>query len=201
MYKEKYGNIPNKDKIHYYLIESNKNQGPWVRRSKLIGKSARDIAKKINLDEDIAYAVGSLFEIGKKEEEKGLRQIMIGFHLLRNESYFFPAQIAISHAFVIKDIKSYIGEDRLEERDRKILENKLITYTYTEYDKLIQVLDNSIIDKYIGIEEKQKYLKEKYKKIPYEEKRIKILKEYEKHFEEKLGRTIKSFIDMNEESL
>lgn len=195
MYKENYGNIPNKDKINFYLIEDNKNLGPWVTRSKIIGKSAKIIGKDLGLDEDIAFACGSLFDIGKKEKKNGLENNLRSFHILRNESYFFPAKIAISHSFILKDINSYLGEMNLKEKDIITIKNLLLSYTYTDYDKLIQVLDNSITDTYLGIEKKQEILKEKYGKIPFEDERLKKLKEYEKYFENKLKNPIEYYVN------
>lgn len=195
MYKKKYGNIPNKDKINFYLIEDNENLGPWVTRSKTIGKSAKIIGKEIGLDEDIAFACGSLFDIGKKEKKVGLENNFRSFHILRNETYFFPAKIAISHSFIIKDINSYLGEINLEEKYINTIKNLLLSYSYNDYDKLIQVLDNSITDTYVGIEKKQEILKEKYKKIPFEEERLKKLKEYEKYFENKLKKPIGYYVN------
>lgn len=197
MYKENYGNIPNKDKINYYLIEDNQNIGAWVRRSKIIGKTAKMMAKELGLDKDIAFACGSLFEIGKKENKNNLEKNIRGFYILRKESYFFPAKTNLSHSFIIKDIDSYVGEDNLEEKYKKMIKNFLLSYTYTDYDKLIQVLDNSITDKYIGIEKYQKYLKEKYKKIPYEKERLKILESYQKYFENKLKNPIEYYVNKN----
>lgn len=195
MYKENYGNIPNKDKINFYLIEDNKNLGPWVTRSKIIGKSAKIIGKELGLDEDIAFACGSLFDIGKKEKKKGLENNLRSFHILRNESYFFPAKIAISHSFILKDINSYLGEMNLKEKDIITIKNLLLSYSYTDYDKLIQVLDNSITDTYLGIKKKQEILKEKYGKIPFEDERLKKLIEYEKYFENKLKNPIEYYVN------
>lgn len=195
MYKENYGNIPNKDKINFYLIEDNKNLGPWVTRSKIIGKSAKIIGKELGLDEDITFACGSLFDIGKKEKKNGLENNLRSFHILRNESYFFPAKIAISHSFILKDINSYLGEMNLKEKDIITIKNLLLSYSYTDYDKLIQVLDNSITDNYLGIEKKQEILKEKYGKIPFEDERLKKLIEYEKYFENKLKNPIEYYVN------
>lgn len=195
MYKENYGNIPNKDKINFYLIEDNKNLGPWVTRSKIIGKSAKIIGKELGLDEDIAFACGSLFDIGKKEKKNGLENNLRSFHILRNESYFFPAKIAISHSFILKDINSCLGEMNLKEKDIITIKNLLLSYSYTDYDKLIQVLDNSITDTYLGIKKKQEILKEKYGKIPFEDERLKKLKEYEKYFENKLKNPIEYYVN------
>ena len=100
MYKENYGNIPNKDKINYYLIEDNQNIGAWVRRSKIIGKTAKMMAKELGLDKDIAFACGSLFDIGKKENKNNLEKNIRGFYILRKESYFFPAKTNLSHSFI-----------------------------------------------------------------------------------------------------
>lgn len=195
MYKKNYGNIPNKDKIHYYLIEDNDNLGAWVSHSKLIGKTARKMAKDLYLDADIAYALGCLHDIGKKNGKKGLAHIIEGFHILRNESYFFPARIAISHCFIIKDINSFVGDINIGKSEIKTIKNLLKSYDYNDYDKLIQVLDNSILNSYIGIDEKQKYLKEKYGKIPFENERLDILKGYEKEFEERLGGSVGSYVE------
>lgn len=193
MYKEKFGNIPNKDKINYYLIESNENLVPWVRRSKLIGKTAKTIAKELNLDPDIAYACGSLLDIGKKENKNNLDQIITGFNILRNESYFFPARITITSKFIIKDIDSFDGKINIEKKDEKKLENLLKTYKYNDYDKLIQLLDKSILENYVGVEN---YYKDKIGD-KYLEEKIKKLNQYQKYFEEKLKNPIKYYVDKN----
>lgn len=193
MYKEKFGNIPNKDKINYYLVESNKNLGVWVRRSKLLGKSAKEIAKELNLDPDIAYACGSLLDIGKKENKKDLDQIITGFNILRNESYFFPARITITSKFIIKDINSFDKKINIEKKEQTKLENLLKTYKYNDYDKLIQLLDKSILENYVGIENYYKDKKEDQEK----DQKIKILKNYQKYFEEKLKNPIKYYVDKN----
>lgn len=193
MYKEKFGNIPNKDKINYYLIESNENLGPWVRRSKLIGKTTKIIAKELNLDPDIAYACGSLLDIGKKENKKDLDQIITGFNILRNESYFFPARITITSKFIIKDIDSFDGKINIEKKDEKKIENLLKTYKYNDYDKLIQLLDKSILENYVGVEN---YYRDKIGD-KYIEEKIKKLNQYQKYFEEKLKNPIKYYVDKN----
>ena len=66
MYKEGYGNIPNKDKVRCMLDEAfRENPGEWIIHSHVIGKTCEKIAKEIGLDPEIAYAVGCLHDIGK----------------------------------------------------------------------------------------------------------------------------------------
>lgn len=193
MYKEKFGNIPNRDKIKYYLKESNKNLGSRVNHSLLIAKSAENIGKEIGLDPDICYAIGALHDIGKAENNKHAKHIIRGFEILREDSYFFPARIAITHAFTIKDIKSYSGKLNITSREKNIIENFLFQIEYNDYDKLIQLLDSSIKKEYLGIEKRvEKKLKKHEKDLFYDEK-LKKLKEIEEYFQKKLSYPIEYY--------
>lgn len=193
MYKENFGNIPNKDKIIYYLRENNPNFGKWVRRSFLIGKTAKNIANEIGLDKDIAYAIGCLYDIGNYEKETGAKQIIKAFDILRSETFFFPARIAISHNFVIKEINSYHDQMNISEKQKNLIENYLYKIEYNDYDKLIQVLDNSIEENYIGIEEKSKIILEKYGYNKFHKEKIEKLKGLREYFEQKLKHKISHY--------
>jgi putative nucleotidyltransferase with HDIG domain len=193
MYKEKYGNIPNKDKINYYLKENNPNMGKWVGHSYLIGRTARNIAEELGLDPDIAYTCGALHDIGKYDKEKGARHIVYGFEILREESYFFPARIAITHSFIIKDVKSYIGKMNISQKEINFIEDFLYKTDYNEYDRLIQLLDGSIKNQYLGIEERARKSVKKHGPNPLYDLKIKKLKELEKYFEEKLKFSIEEY--------
>ena len=76
---------------------------------------------------------------------------------------------------------------------KKKLENLLKTYKYNDYDKLIQLLDKSILENYVGVEN---YYKDKIGD-KYLEEKIKKLNQYQKYFEEKLKNPIKYYVDQN----
>lgn len=193
MYKDNYGNIPNRDKIHYYLKEDNPNFGKWVKHSYLIGKTARNIAIEIGLDPDIAYAIGCLHDIGKYDKKKGARHILKGFELLRSETFFFPARIAMTHSFIIKDVNSYSGKMNIGQEDKKFIEDYLFQIEYNDYDKLIQLLDGLIKYEYLGIEERAKRTREKHGDNGFYAEKIKRLKELETYFQEKLKYRISEY--------
>lgn len=68
--------IPNADEINSYLKEASiLNPGSWVEHSLFTGKAAKLIAEKCDdLDEDIAYALGVLHDIGRREGVKQMKQ-------------------------------------------------------------------------------------------------------------------------------
>ncbi|MDD7305286.1 MAG: HDIG domain-containing protein [Peptoniphilaceae bacterium] len=193
MYKENFGNIPNRDKINYFLKEDNPNFGKWVKHSYLIGRSAKNIAEEIGLDPDIAYACGCLHDIGKYDKDKGARHIIKGFELLRSETFFFPARIALTHSFIIKKVDSYSGKMNIDYKDKKFIEDYLFQIEYNDYDKLIQLLDGSIKYKYLGIEERARINLEKYGDNGYYQIKIEKLKELEEYFEKKLKYPIANY--------
>lgn len=186
MYKENFGNIPNRDKINYYLREDNPNFGKWVRHSYLIGKTARNIARELGMDEDVAYAIGCLHDIGKYDKDKGAKHIINGFNILRSETFFFPARIALTHSFIIKDVNSYSGKMNIGEDDKKFIEDYLYQIEYNDYDKLIQLLDGSIKYEYLGIDERARRTKKKHGDNGYYDVKIKKLKDLEEYFNQKL---------------
>lgn len=186
MYKENFGNIPNRDKINYFLREDNPNFGKWVKHSYLIGRTARNIAKELGMDKDIAYAIGCLHDIGKYDKEKGARHIIKGFEILRSETFFFPARIALTHSFIIKDVDSYSGKMNIGQKEKEFIEDYLFQIEYNDYDKLIQLLDGSIKYEYLGIEERARRTIEKHGDNGFYDVKIAKLKELEEYFSRKL---------------
>ena len=86
-------------------------------------KTAYNIAKEINLDPDVAFACGALHDIGKMSGAKDAKHFLNGYKILRADSYFFPARIALSHSFQIQNIDSYVGKYNISEMDKKFVEN------------------------------------------------------------------------------
>lgn len=193
MYKENYGNIPNRDKINYFLREDNPNFGKWVKHSYLIGRTARNMAEELGLDPDIAYAVGALHDIGKYDKKKGARHIIKGFEILRSETFFFPARIAMTHSFIVKDVNSYSGKMNIKEKDKKFIEDYLYQIEYNDYDKLIQLLDGSIKYEYLGIEEIARRTIEKHGDNGFYDVKIEKLKELENYFAKRLKYSISDY--------
>lgn len=193
MYKEGFGNMPNKDKVRSILDEAfKKNPGRWIIHSHIIGKTAEKIAKEIGLDPEIAYACGTLHDIGKGYGYKDLAHMMEGYRILRFDSYFFAAKIALAHGFVTDDIDSYHGKNNLSERDNEFLIAFLKKREIDPYERLIILLDNLICEEYLGLEKR-----ESQRNIEFNAKRterMEILKKWQSDLESKLEKPIEAYL-------
>ena len=193
MYKEGFGNIPNKDKVRSMLDDAfRENPGEWIIHSHVIGKTSEKIAKELGLDPEIAYAVGCLHDIGKVYGHKDLAHMMEGYKILRFESYFYPARIALGHGFVIGEISSYHGKINVSQRDQEFIKAYLKKRNIDIYEKLLILLDNLIKDKYLGLEER-----EALRNIggsPQRKNRLEILRAWQDEFEKSLEKPIKAYL-------
>lgn len=193
MYKEGFGNMPNKDKVRSILDEAfKKNPGRWIIHSHVIGKTSEKIAKEIGLDPEIAYACGTLHDIGKGYGYKDLAHMMEGYRALRFDSYFFPAKIALGHGFATDDVDSYHGENNLSARDNEFLAAFLEKREIDPYERLIILLDNLIGEKYLGLEKR-----EIQRNIEFDAKRsarMEILRKWQSDLESKLEKPIEAYL-------
>lgn len=195
MYKENIGNIPTKDKVIAYLEEGYENNpGDWVLHLWVIGKTAANMANELGLDQDIAFACGALHDIGKSTSAKEAAHFYEGYKLLRQDSYFFPARIALSHSFQIKNVDAYVGEWNISDDAKKMVENFLTYNEYNDYDLLIQLLDGLIKTEYLGIEKRADGVAQNHGKNPYFDRRKARLLELEEYFQDKLKKPIKDYL-------
>ena len=195
MYKENFGNIPNKDKVRSMVEEAyKKNPGSWIIHAHVVGKTSEKIAKEIGLDPDIAYACAYLHNIGESSGYIGMRSLIEGFRILRFESYFFPARIALGYSFVDNDINLYGGEKNISGRDLEIIKNFLRQREVRSYDRLIMVLDNLIGDEYLGFTKRQLEKEPMEFDTEFRQKREEIIISYIDDLEKILEKPIKSYL-------
>ena len=195
MYKEGFGNIPNKDKVIAYLEDGyNSNPSKWVLHLWIVGQTAKNMAKELGLDPDIAFACGALHDIGKAEKVEDAAHFFKSYKILRADSYFFPARIALSHSFPIKNVDSYLGKWNIDANDKKLVEDFLLYNSYNDYDLLIQFLDGVIKTEYLGVEKRSEGVLKKHGKNPYFEKRKSRLYQLENYFTKKLSKDIEEYM-------
>lgn len=189
MYKEGYGNIPNKDKIIDYLEKAFKDKSDrWIIKSWLCGKTAEKMAKDLGLDPDIAMASASLAQIGKSSA--GENNFLEGFKILRADSYFFPAKVAISQSFPLKDLELYKDIYDLDPKEEEFLRNFLYSYDYTDYDYLVQYLYMIFDENFVGLEKGMElFLDESYPALFSER-----FYELEEYFLSKLDGDIEAYL-------
>lgn len=193
MYKDGFGNIPNKDKVRNMLDEAfKKSPGEWIIHSYIIGKTSEKIARELGLDPEIAYAVGCLHDLGKGYGYRDMAHMMEGYRILRFEAYFYPARIALGHGFVTGEISSYHGKRNVSKRDEDFIIAYLKKREIDEYEKLIILLNNLIKGRYLGLDEREAL--RNIAKTPEREERLKILKGWQDDLEAKLENPIKTYL-------
>jgi putative nucleotidyltransferase with HDIG domain len=120
---------------------SKKNPGKWIGHSYNVARAAEIIAKKCDLDSNLAYVLGLLHDIGRYEGIGNLRHVYAGYILMKEKEYNNIARICLTHSFPYKNFSSYSGNIDCTSEEIKFLENELEKIEYDDYDKLIQLCD------------------------------------------------------------
>jgi putative nucleotidyltransferase with HDIG domain len=135
--------FPSKEEAENILLWGhNKNPGPWLNHSKSVARTAEKIALKCNLDENKAYILGLLHDIGRHIGITGLKHVLDGYNLMNEKGYVDNAKICLTHSFPNKDINSIFGEIDCTEEEFNEINSAIINYEYNDYDKLIQLCDS-----------------------------------------------------------
>ena len=132
------------------------NPGEWVSHSYNVAKAAKAIARHCSdLDEDTAYILGFLHDIGRYEGRVQMHHSVSGYDFLINKGYDDAARIALTHSFILPDIRAYAGKADCTEAEISFVQEYLNTTTYNDYDKLIQLCDALALSEGICLMEKR----------------------------------------------
>ncbi|MBR2658643.1 HD domain-containing protein [Candidatus Saccharibacteria bacterium] len=125
---------------------TDKTSDLWVKHSYAAAKVAKTIAKKANLDYNLAYAMGLLHDIGKYvgHTEVLSTHIVKGYEKMLKENEPEIAKICMTHSFWPKekvtelDAKNKIGDLN----DTQKIKDFINATKYNDYDKLIALADH-----------------------------------------------------------
>lgn len=136
--------IPNADQINSYLEEASKlNPGPWVEHSLYVGMAAKLIAERCDdLDEELAYAMGALHDIGRREGVKQMHHTLDGYHFMMQEGYPDIARVCLTHSFFTKCTIDNCSKPDCTPEEIEFIDNYLNTIKFDDYDLLIQLCDS-----------------------------------------------------------
>ncbi len=144
------------------------NPGPWGDHSKVAAHCAKAIAAKcIDLDEDKAFILGLLHDIGRKFGVRHLGHVSDGYSYMKSLGYDEVAQICLTHSFHNQSIDEYIGKVDTSEEETNLIVSSLKDVQLTDYDRLIQLCDalagsEGVLD----IEERMLDVKKRYGSYP-----------------------------------
>ena len=134
---------PNKTTAEQLLAEAESlNNGIWVAHNRMAALAAEKIASNCDgLDEEKAFSLGMLHDIGRREGIFDLKHTILGYRFMLGLGYVESARICLTHSFPYKDIHSYNGHDDCTEQDSYFIQEFIDAQEYDEYDKLIQLCD------------------------------------------------------------
>lgn len=133
----------NRQNVELALKEaSDSNPGAWVDHSRYVAGACRNIALHCkNLSAEQAYLFGMLHDIGRYAGVSSERHLIEGYRYCMKRGWEKAAQICISHAFMIRDIDTSIGEFDVSDEDYLFMKAFVANAVYDDYDRLVQLCD------------------------------------------------------------
>lgn len=119
-----------------------RNPGPWGEHSWVVAECVRRIAERCEgMDPEAAYILGLLHDIGRHFGINHLKHVWDGYQYMMELGYEDAARICLTHSFQYQHFGAYSGNIDIPEENRAILEALLMSVTYDDYDRLIQICD------------------------------------------------------------
>ena len=119
------------------------NPGAWGEHSRYVAKACENIASHCEkLSSEQAYIYGLLHDIGRYAGVSSERHLIDGYRYCMEREWGKAAQICISHAFMIQDIETSIGEFDVSEEDYLFMKEFVANAVYDDYDRLVQLCDS-----------------------------------------------------------
>jgi hypothetical protein len=118
------------------------NPGPWADHSRYVARACEAIAEHCEqLSSDQAYILGLLHDIGRYAGVSSEKHLLDGYRYCMDRGWEKAAQICISHAFMIQDIHTSIGEFDVSADDYQFMKTWISHAVYDAYDRLVQLCD------------------------------------------------------------
>ena len=164
--------IPDRKEAMRLLKEAEQdNPGLWVLHSLSVAHCAEKIAKASGMDEEKAYVLGLLHDIGRKFGKRHLGHVSDGYSYMMKLGYGEAARVCLSHSFHCRKVDDYIGNFDTTDAELKLIRGRLSEMEYDDYDRLIQLCDAiGGTDGVMDMEERMDDVQRRYGYYP-EEKR------------------------------
>ena len=136
------------------MLENARGKTPhdgWINHSICVGNTAAIIAKKLNLDVELAKTLGYIHDIGKYKGDF-YYHVMNGYNYLKELGYDDEyCNICLTHSYLNNDVNCTAGGFPSENSFRKeFIQN----HEYTIYEKIINLCDLMCIDRVVTIEKR-----------------------------------------------
>lgn len=135
--------IPSLRQAKEFIAEAEQlNPGAWVPHCENVGLAAQLIARAHpKLEEEPAFILGLLHDIGRREGRQGIRHIIAGYNYLTNLGHHDAARVCLTHSFPVKEMDSILGKKDMSVEEFAFTAKYISETEYTNYDRLIQLCD------------------------------------------------------------
>ncbi len=171
--------------------------GPWVKHSMNVAKGAKLIAEQTdNLDSEVAYILGMLHDIGRREGVHAMRHGLDGYNYAIEKGYDLVARTCLSHtAFRYNNEVVIVGRWDGTKEEYNFVKEYLSKTEETDYDKLIKLCDYlSLPEGFCLIEKRLVDIALRGGINEYTIPRWKSTFENQRYFEGKIGKSIYSIL-------
>lgn len=124
-----------------FADRSRYNTGSWVRHSENTALAATTIAAAVKMDDELAYCMGLLHDIGRSFTQGQFLHIARGYDFMKGEGAGDIARICLTHSFPLQILESYVGKIDIDEVQCEKYRELLMEMQYDGYDRLIQLCD------------------------------------------------------------
>lgn len=122
---------------------SQQNPGKWVEHSVNVAWACEYIAGKCpHLDPELAYCYGLLHDIGRLAGRSSEKHLLEGYRHCLKYGWEKAAQICMSHAYMLQDVGTAIGEFDVTEEEYQFMKAFIENAVYDDYDLLVQLCDS-----------------------------------------------------------
>ena len=142
-------NVPSVAQAHAILEDGLRlNPGPWGDHCRTAARTARAIAAAapgMALDPDVAYVLGLLHDIGRRQSAPGVpdvRHVLDGHAHLTALGFDDAARICLTHSFPIKRADAFASPWTGLDAEQRWTQDYLDSVEYSPYDRLIQLCDS-----------------------------------------------------------
>ncbi|MCD7993378.1 MAG: HD domain-containing protein [Clostridia bacterium] len=185
--------IPDRERANQELEwAADLNPGPWKEHSRYVAAACESIASRCSrLDRDHAYVLGLLHDTGRYAGRTSERHLLDGYRRCMEHGWEEAARICISHAFMIQDINTSIGEFDVTPQDYAFMKEFISRAVYDDYDRLVQLCDSLALPTgFCPLETRFVDVTIRYGVHPCTIPRWKKVLEIKDYFEEQMGCTI-----------
>jgi hypothetical protein len=185
--------VPTIEAATQLMSEAEKrNPGLWVKHSFFTAQAAANIASvHPALDPSVAYILGYLHDIGRREGVTSNRHIIDGYFYLLKMGYDDAARICLTHPFALKNIDVISGKWDCSQEEFEFVREYLSKIEFNVYDRLIQLCDAvSLPGGFCLMEKRMVDVAIRYGVNPYTVEKSKAYFEIQKEFEQVIGDSI-----------